>query len=508
MNVHELLFEYLKENISDRKKLIDYTKKNAMYYSIAYLLNIDVEKQFYYKTNRLRYENYVKNLFEIIVVFEKLKLNYIVFKGVVLANIIYDNPAKRYVGDLDIYVDKDGYSTALMALIKLRYEFRNASTFYNEHHIVMVKDSITIELHKNIYTPKIEIREIYLRENITNIQLERRQIKTFNITATLLHLVYHLYMDTYLAYCSLYNVLVNKSFSKADRFIYRAYEIALFSEKYFYEIKWDEIINDIKKQKLRIIFKTMIDDIIKIFSNAFPKHFIDVVNNMEFISDERDTLYKCIIDEDSSNENIDIVLSNFIDFQWNTRASENIYIDSFGSFTLDNLIVKEPEINNDYQLSCTVQIEKMDSGIKLEFKVSNNDFCFSEIKDYNTQTSDGVHLVICGTQKYSYNSIFLFPKIVDDKTIIVPVNVLNEVNSEIDDSLISASYEEFETEYIITAILKNKFLKTNNIDEYFYLGLVISDCSNKTKNRKSELILADPYNEWYNPAYLAKIRIV
>ena len=36
--------EDIKKEVADKNALIDYVKKNAMYYSIAYLLGIDVEK--------------------------------------------------------------------------------------------------------------------------------------------------------------------------------------------------------------------------------------------------------------------------------------------------------------------------------------------------------------------------------------------------------------------------------------------------------------------------------
>ena len=89
--------------------------------------------------------------------------------------------------------------------------------------------------------------------------------------------------------------------------------------------------------------------------------------------------------------------------------------------------------------------------------------------------------------------------------VALPVNVLNGVNSKIDNSLISTSFHKFESEYIIKIVLKNEFLKINNIEEYFYLGLIISDCSSKMKKRKAELILSKPANEWYNPVHFAKI---
>ena len=51
----------------------------------------------------------------------------------------------------------------------------------------------------------------------------------------------------------------------------------------------------------------------------------------------------------------------------------------------------------------------------MDFMVSNNDFFISNIDNYDTQASDGVHLLLCGTEKYSYNSIFFFPKKLTEK---------------------------------------------------------------------------------------------
>ena len=39
------------------------------------------------------------------------------------------------------------------------------------------------------------------------------------------------------------------------------------------------------------------------------------------------------------------------------------------------------------------------------------------------------------------------------------------------------------------------------------MGLVVVDCSTKTRKRKAELILADTYSEWYNPVFYVKIDI-
>lgn len=498
----DILKEYIikKYGIENFEEIIKKNYLNYIYteesHNVKLLLN---------KANVMLLQN---ELIKICKKFDEQKIKYITFKGAVLANRLYDNIYTRFFSDIDVFVFPECFDRALNILYKNGYVLRYPNVLSGTHHAALKKDKIVLELHRNILNPFTQIDETYLRNNLEILNLSGNDVTTFNKTGTFLHMIYHLYMDTWLKRSNAYSVYATKSLLIVNRFLARAYEIALFSKKYFNEINWEDIVSNIKRQKLRIIFNIMINDVLKIFPNAFPKHFIDSVNNMEYVSDKRDVLYKYIIDSNLSNENIDVILSNFIDSQWNKRAFENIQIDSVGGFTLDNPIVKDQEINNNYRLGCTVQIEKIDDGIKLVFRVSNDDFCFSETKDYNTQTSDGVHLIICGTKKYSFNSIFLFPKIVDDKIVVVPVNVLNGENFEINDLLISTSYEKFETEYLITAILKNEFLKINNIEEYFYLGLVISDCSNKTKKRKSELILSEPYNEWYNPAYFAKIKIV
>lgn len=434
--------------------------------------------------------------------FDEQKIKYITFKGAVLANRLYDNIYKRFFSDIDIFVFPQHFEEALNILYNNGYVLRYPDDLSNPHHVVLKNGKINVELHKNILNPFTEIDETYMYNHTETFSLSKQDVITFDLTATFLHLLYHLYMDAWLSLNYKYLVYATMKTPTIKRFFFQAYEIALLSKNHFEKINWNEIIKDVKKQKFRAFFKTMIFDILEIFPNIFPKHFINTVNDMQYINSEHIILYKYI-----SSENLNTLLCDFINSQWNNNASKNLQIDSIGRFSLTNPIIKELETNNSNRLTCDVQIERNADGIKIVFKISNDDFHFSEINDYNTQTSDGVHLIICGTKKYSYNSIFLFPKIISNKTVVIPVNVLNGDNSIISDLLISTSYQKFETEYLITVILKNEFLKINNIEEYFYLGLVISDCSSKTKKRKSELILSTPHSEWYNPAYFAKIKI-
>lgn len=495
----ETLKKYIIDNYGiDRFQ--DVINKNYLQYQ--YVEDVHNVKFLLNKANVILLQN---ELIKIAKEFNEHGIKYIAFKGAILANRLYDNIFTRFFSDIDVFVFPKHFDNALNLLYKNGYVLRYPNALTGDHHVALRKDKIVLELHKNILNPFTQIDETFLRSNLEIINLSRNCVTTFNKTGTFLHMIYHLYMDSLQTSYNIYKVYTTKFLITAKRFFNRAYEIALFSEKYLKQIKWDEIIKDIENQKLRNIFYIMINNILKIFPEAFPKRFIDRVADIKYFNDERDILYKYIIDFNLLNENINVVLSNFIDSQWNKKAAENLKINSAGRFILDNPIVKNQTIDNNFLLVCVAEIEKIDVGIKLIFRVTNDDFCFSEIDDYNTQTSDGVHLIICGTKKYSFNSIFLFPKVINDKMVALPVNVLNGVNSKIDNSLISTSFHKFESEYIIKIVLKNEFLKINNIEEYFYLGLIISDCSNKMKKRKAELILSKPANEWYNPVHFAKI---
>ena len=312
-------------------------------------------------------------------------------------------------------------------------------------------------------------------------------------------------MDTYLTSVNLYSIFTSRKLPKAHRFLYRVYEISLFSEKYFNEIKWEDIERDIKSQKLRIIFKKMILDIIEIFPNAFPESFLRTVFHLEYIDDERDQIYKYFIDTNANySDDFDTLLSNYIDGNWEARRDKNIFRKVGEAISL----IKESSDETEQDLKCVVDIEKIAEGLKMVFNVSNDDFYISEIDNYDTQTSDGVYLLLCGTEQYSYNSIFFFPKQIDGEIRVVVCDVLNNRNHILTDDLIKAEFSKTENDYAITATLSNEFLKENNLNSYLYMGLVISDCSSETHRRKNQLILSEDDSQWYNPTYFAKIDLL
>lgn len=506
MNVNEMFMSHLKEHYGSRDNILRLIKYNALYFPTAQLFDIDIEKEISYKLNRLRYEYVLKMFSEIKDLFSTLNINAFLFKGVALAKRLYDTPYKRYIGDIDIFVDKEKFSAALSVLIRLGYNFRDEKTFYNEHHIVLVRDNVTVELHRSIYNPILGINEGYLLKHLVSIPISQCEVQTFDITATLLHLIYHLYQDTYWSHYSLHSVLTSAKIPTTKRFLYRAYEIALFAEKYYKEVKWDDIVNDLKHQKLRVFFKKMIYDFVAIFPNVFPDDYLKLVDNMPYIEDEHDVWYRRLLDSECSQRDISFILSDFIDQYWNKRATQNICIKAGESFTLNKPYFKDQE-DDTYELTCNVSTEKANGDLKLTFKVSDNDFSFTAVDNFDTTTSDGVHLMLFGTEKYSYNSIYIFPKIINGKAMAIPVDVKRGERTVIDPSLISTNCECTDKDYTITVTLTNKFLQENNLSKYLYMGLIIVDCSPETRKRKAELVLADTYSEWYNPTYFAKVDI-
>lgn len=498
MRTNELIREYL---ICQHKNNRNFLKENSM---LCLYEKGGTDEDFDKKQNNMNCLYNQKMVCAIDRLLRDKGIPYVIFKGLCLAELLYDNPNDRKVGDIDIYVDYDRHYETMNLLSRLDIVKDNDKESDYVHHICLTNGKIMVELHKRFFNPFTNIDETYLIKNITAVEINKRPINSFTITATMLHLIYHLYMDTYLAYGSLYNIFANKSIPKAGRFLYRAYEIALFSEKYYNQIKWEDIIEDIKKQKLRIIFKKMIVDILEIFPEAFPPSFVDMVCNLNYVNDERDYLYKYLIESNINNsDNFDGLLINYINNDWDSRRENNIYRKVGEKISL----VKKSSNEIYKDLSCDITTEKTIEGLKIVFRVSNDDFYISDSGDYNTQTSDGVHLVLCGTEQYSYNSIFLFPKEIDGEINVVVCDVLNSANKVLDDNLIKADFSKTENDYTITAILSNKFLKENYLSSYLYMGLVISDCSSETHCRKNELILSEKSSEWYNPTYFAKIDI-
>lgn len=504
MEVNNQLKEYL-YSIYDKKNIVDILHKNSLFGLIGnQFVNFDDNDYKVLKKKRIDVRYLENALKKICILLDKNQIEYCTFKGVVIANQLYGDNNCRQLSDIDIFVPHHEFDNALVILEKEGFVLKNKDGLKNQHHVVLTNQHIIIELHRNILTPLIVIDENYLRNNVILVDLFGYKIKTFDITATLIHLIYHLYMDTCLSSNNIYAINTNKSYGIANRFLYRAYEIALFAEKYFKDIKWDDIISDIKTQKLRIVFKYMAEDILEIFPNAFPAKLVDAINSLEYVGQQNDDVYKILRTAKAEHDNnVDLVLSKYIDENWNYNNTAT-YKHLGECFEISKPVGEEPCENK--TLSCKLLIDRCEEGISLQFTVSDDDFYISEYNNFGTLESDGVHLLLCGTQKYTYMSIFLVPKIKNDSIEVFAYDVLN--NTVIDSMDIQGRIQKYDDYYVLQAVLSNEFLSKHEIDKYFYVGFVISDCDRETKYRKNSLVSAEPATEWYNPLHFLKIDLL
>lgn len=84
---------------------------------------------------------------------------------------------------------------------------------------------------------------------------------------------------------------------------------------------------------------------------------------------------------------------------------------------------------------------------------------------------------------------------------------MNDVNKVLNDDFVTTQFQKTDSDYTITAIFSNKFIEKHHLNSYFYMVMVISDCSSETQYRKNQLILSEEDSQWYNPIYFAKIYI-
>lgn len=505
MKCDDDIVKYLNTKFSTLE-IIDLLKQNTLYFKFAdkFINKKNDEKS--KMLNRLLNSLNMAAACNIFSDLKKMNIEYIAFKGFVLSQLLYGSPNERAWGDIDFFVKPQCFNKIYMYLLEEGFKLLHENGLSNPHHVVLTNGRKVIELHRNLFHPMIEINEDFLRENLKLCIIQNQEITTFNETACILHLIYHLYMDTYLVSDSLYSVITSKRILQADRFIYRAYEISLFSETYFRKIKWEDIESDLKKQRLRIIFSRMIFDIVEIFPNAFPDSFLKTVSQLNYIENENDRFYKYLIEADKygGEYSFDCILSKYINDTWLFHKNDNIHIKIGSSFIVNE---KETEKADGRMLSCEVRTEKTSNGIKLCFTVSDDDLYFSDVNNYDTMASDGVHLILCGMGKYSYKSIFFFPKKINEKIKVVAVNVLNNINEVIEKTFVRAEFMKTKNGYSIVAALTNEFIDINRLKPYFYMGVVISDCNRKTMLRQRSLILSKDDSQWYNPSYFAKIEM-
>ena len=223
----------------------DFLTENHMLYIMKnYLPDIcmnNFKKDILY--NRIQTSPVINEMIRINKLLKESCIDAIFFKGVILAQQLYEPIYIRNAGDIDLYVGEKSIEAAYEILVHNGYSLLDGTSICNPHHIQLVRHGMLIELHRRIITSSrnIKINETYMLSHTKSIFLDRVEFKTFDETATLLHLIYHLYMHTVIDYKEITNknqYFVQRYNLFVKRCFYRIFEIALYAEKYTNKMKW------------------------------------------------------------------------------------------------------------------------------------------------------------------------------------------------------------------------------------------------------------------------------
>lgn len=478
--------EIIKKNVDKRYNTLISNLSSSTYQHLGAKesqFNLEIQNTY----NFLKNYNY-HLLKKICFDFNELNIKYIVLKGCILSYLIYDDPTIRISSDIDIYVFPEYLDLAI------EYMQNNGFVLLNKnvsHHYVFQNEKSCIEIHKNILNPFTNIDEKYLKDNICNYFIQDNQIYSLSITATLIHLFYHLYMDSLLS-LNHYNTIINGTVSKTKRFKYRSYEMALFVKKYNNQINWHEFNDEINSQRLNIVFKFMLLEILRTFPKIIPRFCVMSFLSKQYVNYEKNTRLNEILFALCNSFESGQGIGRYIDNNWNLHNSA---VKKIGN----QYIFK----NSTDQFATNFIISKAGDGLLLSFEICDDDLSFSELDNFNTLQSDGIHLLICNTNSYSYNSIFLFPKCLEGEIKVFAYDCIS--NELIKNQYVEAFCDITSHGYNMKIQFKGKFLKENNIKEFFYLGVIISNCKKDCERRVSSLMHTELESEWYDPTHFLKI---
>ena len=449
-----------------------------------------------------------KELVKICGLFNECAVPYIAFKGPILANMLYEDIYTRCFGDIDIYVFPREFDNAVSLLLNQGYRYQDSTVVEGAHHIALVKGNIVVELHKNILNPFTEINENYLLCNLGKCCVLNCKIITFDITASFLHLLYHLYMDI-LLYSKhfFYRLFYRNTFAETKRFLGRAYEIARFSKLYSKSIKWQDILKEFESQRFSVFFKKMIYDIIEIFPETFPQRIMDLVSRINFSKNENYSYHNKFLDIYIGNRDLSKSLSAFVNDYWEGPSELCLNSNSEATYFLsqDETFKGNHASALPKTFGCKCCFSKYGDNLRMVFSIEKNKLCCSKTNQYTTQDSDGVHLIFCGTKAYSYNSIFLMPKNENDKIKIQSYDTLSQ--TLLNNNLITAELKENENNIVIDLNCSKEFINKNSLSNCFYLGIIIPYCDEQSGKRIGQLSTCDKVEQWFNPIHFLKILI-
>ena len=269
-------------NYAKYKKLIDINKlvKFASSQLILPLLYNKFERLNISKNHTFTFIKYLKEIYEInynrnkeLIIelkfidklFKKNKISYTLMKGAALiADEVFESPAERMIGDIDLLVDTSHLRKAFDLLKFNGYNEISKYQFFEPRHLKRLAHSkklFAVELHsrcvenKNILKPEVILK---------NIKSSKNKLPIMEGIDILNNIIY--------------NLMLNDYSSKNSNYSYRAfYDFYKVSKKYNIDLKNLEMDSDIKKFFI-------ITNMLGVTNLSFNKDFYDKIYIYKFLT--------------------------------------------------------------------------------------------------------------------------------------------------------------------------------------------------------------------------------
>ena len=217
--------------------------------------------------------------------FNESKVHVVWFKGELLQNALYMDHIIRPVGDIDVYIKPEQFEQGMSLLKSNGFVFFDSEADKNVHHIRFIKGHVKLELHKKFLNPFTSIDEKFFHDHLKEISFQDNFCLGFDHSATFLHLLYHVYMDT-LLFKRTFKPILKDNVYMAERFMFRIYEIAKYAHVYEKDIDWEAICSDILSQRLKMCFKNIMIMVDEIFYEVLPIRLMTAVKSKKYLLEE------------------------------------------------------------------------------------------------------------------------------------------------------------------------------------------------------------------------------
>ncbi len=197
MKLTELITLYLNNKNCDAsldESLIKLSIEQSLQ-TLLFPVTNNKEYKKYYVSWIIKQEQFYSIQNEITSLFNENSINHIYFKGSILSKI-YDDPAIRTRGDIDLYVGPNDFEKAKETLINNGYEMDNSSEDCM-HHIAYKKDGIEVELHFNMLDSNVDKNWLKIFNNpfevANNVDKSSYEFKpTYHMLFCIMHFADHL----------------------------------------------------------------------------------------------------------------------------------------------------------------------------------------------------------------------------------------------------------------------------------------------------------------------------